>query len=61
LATGTYGKLGVGFLVRVIYQKGKINVGAITATPFEIHGLHPSVSRKINLAQDGSQLNPGRN
>jgi len=59
LATGTYRKPGVDFLVQVIYQEGKIMVGAITASPFDIHGLPPSVSRKINLAQDGSQLNPG--
>jgi len=50
LATGTYRKPGVDFLVRVIYQEGKIMVGAITASPFDIHGLPPSVSRKINLA-----------
>jgi hypothetical protein len=50
LATSTYGKPGVDFLVRVIYQERKIMVGAITASPFDIHGLPPSVSRKINLA-----------
>ena len=44
------GESGVGFLVRVLYQKGKIMAGTITATPFDIHGLSPLVGRKTNLA-----------